>query len=167
MRELIRTIRTYAPQTVGIEKRKGDAIFYSFQEARTRLNLWDFKYVELQTHGKGKWDSSRIGGMVARWEGHTIHIHPEMKLLRGQLYAYRPDDKSKEHDDLVDALAWCFHPDMAIPNTGRENVPYDVLTASAEGKPRYSVGRETWREQEPHEWAMSKAGLDRRVYENV
>lgn len=166
--ELIRTIRNWNPEAVGIEKKKGQAIYYSFQEARTRFNLWDFKYVELETHGKGKWDNTRIGGMVNRWEIRTIHIHPEMKLLREQLYAYRPDDKSKQHDDLVDALAYCFHPDMAVPNSGKSNMPQDSESASAEGKPRYSVGQANrWNPIEPWQWSAKKFGMDQRVHETV
>lgn len=163
--ELVRTMQTQMPDAVGLEKRKGDALFYSFQEARTRLNLWDTRYVELTTHGKGKWDVSRIGGMVARWESRSIHLHPEMKLLREQLYAYRPDDKSKTHDDLVDALAWCFHPDMAVPNSGRQNVPLDEESASLEGKSRFHVGQSMWRQKSVFDWSQMKNGVSRGNYQ--
>lgn len=173
--ELVRTIRAYNPQVVGIERRKGDAISYSFQEARTRLNLWDFKYVELQTHGVSKEKRiNMVGGLVSRWEARTVHLHPEMKLMRAQLYAYRFDDSSKEHDDLVDALAYCFHPDLIKPNAGHTNVPYDVETASLDGKPRYQLGQgETWLPQDTARWVSSRTnygpswarGFDRRVGE--
>lgn len=142
--ELVRTIRAHEPQVVGIEKRKGDAIQYTFQEWRTRLNLWDFKYVELQTHGISKDKRiNAVGGLVSRWEGRNIHIHAQMQLLRAQLYAYRFDDKSSEHDDLVDALAYCFHPDIIKPNSGAASIPRDVYEASIEGKPRYQLGQDT------------------------
>lgn len=160
--ELVKTIRTQRPEVVGIEKKKGQAIEYSFREAITRLNLWDFKYVELQHHGQAKWSDTRIGGMVGRWEARTIHIHPEMKLLRDQIYAYRIDDKSKEHDDLVDALAYSFHPDLVQPNAGRSNVPLDSEAASLEGKPRYQVGQgETWFPRETPQWVSGNQGYGR------
>jgi hypothetical protein len=142
--ELIRTIRAHQPQVVGIEKRKGDAIHYSFIEQRTRLGLWDFKYVELQTHGISKEKRiNAVGGLVSRWEARSVHIHEKMDLLRAQLYAYRFDDKSSEHDDLVDALAYCFHPDIIQPNYGPQSVPRDVVEANIEGKPRYQLGQDT------------------------
>ena len=179
VRELVRTIRAYAPQVVGIEKRKGDAISYSFQEARTRLNLWDFKYVELQSHGISKEKRiNMVGGLVSRWEARAVHLHPEMKLLRSQLYAYRFDDSSKEHDDLVDALAYCFHPDIIQPNSGAVGVPRDTEEASIEGKPRFQVGQETtWMPTEAFRWTATRTRtdygpsmvkqLDRRVAEAV
>jgi hypothetical protein len=161
--ELIKTIESQKPDVVGIEKKKGDALSYSFQEARTRRGLWDFKYVELTHHGKGKDDATRIGGMVARWEARTIHIHPEMKLLRDQIYAFRLDDKSKDHDDLVDALAYTFHPDLVQPNSGKSNVPLDIEAASMEGKPRYQVGQgETWAPREVYQWTNGNTSFARR-----
>lgn len=166
VRELIKTIRTWNPNTVGIEKRKGDALSYSFREARTRLNLWDFKYVELQSHGVSKEKRiNMVGGLVSRWEARCVHIHPEMKQLREQLYAYRFDDSSKEHDDLVDALAYCFHPDMVQPNSGAQNIPTDSETASIEGKPRYQLGRDRqWTPQDVTDWMASKSGVSRGNY---
>ena len=164
--ELIRTIRAHAPQVVGIEKRKGDAISYSFREARTRFNLWDFKYVELQSHGVSKEKRiNMVGGLVSRWESRAVHIHPEMKQLREQLYAYRFDDSQKEHDDLVDALAYCFHPDIVRPNDGPQNVPVDSEGASLEGKPRYNLGQgRMWQPKEVYEWMNMKSGVSRGGY---
>lgn len=160
--ELIRTIRNYKPEAVGIEKKKGQAIEYSFREACTRENLWNFKYVELMHHGQGKWSPNRIGGLVSRWEMRSIHIHAEMNLLKAQIYAYRPDDKSREHDDLVDALAYCFHPDLVQPNAGRMNVPLDVESASQEGRPRYQVGQgDAWAPQDTYAWATGKVNYGR------
>jgi len=165
VRELVRTIRTYSPQAVGIEKRKGDALSYSFREARTRQNLWDFKYVELQSHGVSKAHRiNMVGGLVSRWEARTVHLHAEMKQLREQLYAYRFDDSSKEHDDLVDALAYCFHPDMAQPNSGAQNIPVDAEEAGLEGKPRYQLGQRQWRPQEIYDWMNMKSGVSRGNY---
>lgn len=183
VRELVKTIKTYNPQYVGIEKRKGDALLYSFKEARTRNNLWDFKYVELMTHGASKEKRiNRVGGLIPRWEARAVHIHPEMKLLRDQLYAYRFDDSGSDHDDLVDALAYCFHPDMTVPNAGASSVPLDAEAASLEGKPRYRLGKdEMWTPREVYEWVGMKSGvsqgnyrwtsmkipIDKRVYENA
>ena len=135
--ELFRTIKTFNPDTVGIEKRKGDAISYSFEERRTRENQWNFRYVEL-SYGKGKNDIDRIGGLVPRWEARTIHVHKNQTNLLRQLYEYRLDDNHR-HDDLVDALAYCFHPDLARPNTGHSFAPAQRIESY--GKPLYSPGR--------------------------
>lgn len=166
VKELVRSIQAFKPNVVGIEKRKGDAIHYTFREARTRLNLWDFKYVELQSQGVSKEKRiNMVGGLVSRWESRTIHIHPEMKQLREQLYAYRFDDSSKEHDDLVDALAYCFHPAMVRPNDGPQNIPVDQETASLEGKPRYQLGQgKMWHPQEIQQWMNVKSGISRGGY---
>lgn len=156
--ELTKTIQTLKPEVVGIEKRKGDAILYSFNEARARYNLWNFKFVELQSRGISKDNRVKmIGGLVPRWEARAVKIHPEMNLLRAQLYAYRFDDQSKEHDDLVDALAYCFHPDMVKPNSGPQNIPVDTDEASIEGKPRFQVGQGSqWRPREVVAWTSTK-----------
>jgi phage terminase large subunit-like protein len=161
--ELVKTIKAHKPQAVGIEKRKGQAIHYSFQEARARNRLWDFKYVELLTHGLSKDKRiNMVGGLVARWEAHCIHIHPDMGLLRSQLIAYRFDDRSTEHDDLVDALAYSFHPDMTYPNSGPSDVPLDAETASIEGKPRYQVGQgEHWMPRDVPQWATNNVSLSK------
>lgn len=135
--ELFKTINTFKPTTVGIEKKKGDAIKYSFEERRNRMGLWDFRYVELP-YGRGKNDIDRIGGLVPRWEARTIHVHKNQQHFLKQIYEYRLDD-SHRHDDLVDALAYCFHPEMLRPNTGRSMVPqYEVETY---GRPFYTPGR--------------------------
>lgn len=176
VRELVRTIKTHNPTVVGLEKRKGDAISYSFQEARARYSMWDFKYVELQTRGVSKQNRiNAVGGLIPRWEARTIHLHPKMDLLRAQLFAYRFDDRSKEHDDLVDALAYCFSPDMVQPNAGAMSVPKDSLEASMEGKPRYQLGQEsTWAPTEtPLKWSSGRVSygkswasmLDKRNHE--
>ena len=158
--ELVKTIRHQKPDVVGIEKRKGQAIDYSFREAIARYQLFDFKYVELGHQGQAKWSDSRIGGLVGRWEARSIHLHPDMGLLRAQIFAYRVDDKSKEHDDLVDALAYCFHPDLVRPNSGHQNVPLDSEAASMEGKPRYQVGQgQTWMPKQVYEWADTKTSF--------
>jgi len=164
VKELVKTIKTHKPQVVGIEKRKGDAISYSFEEARTRLNLWDFKYVELQSRGISKGDRiNAVGGLVPRWEAHSIHINPNMDLLRSQLYAYRFDDSSKEHDDLVDALAYCFHPAMSQPNSGPQSVPVDTEEASIGGHPRYQLGQEpTWAPTPTLKWMPGQVSFGKR-----
>lgn len=137
--EIVRTLKNYKPDTFGIEKRKGDAIMYSFTERRTRENLWDFKFVELSHGGVTKSNRiTQVGGLVPRWEQRTIHVHKNQTHLLRQLYEYRCDD-SHRHDDLVDALAYCFHPDMAQPNAGHSFVPAYQLPSY--GQPFYSVGR--------------------------
>ncbi len=118
--ELFKTIASQTPDAVGIPRKKGEAVSYSFQERRTRENRWDFKYVELpETQGKAH--KSRIGGLVPRWEARTIHIHKQMKDLLEELYQFRLDD-SHRHDDMIDALAHCFNSDMAQPNTGKQHL---------------------------------------------
>jgi hypothetical protein len=133
--------------------------------------------VELQTHGISKEKRiNMVGGLVSRWEARAVHIHPEMKLLRAQLYAYRFDDSQKEHDDLVDALAYCFHPDIIKPNFGHSSVPVDVETASIEGKPRYQLGQDaTWLPTDVPRWVSGRTnygpswahGFDKRVGETA
>ena len=135
--ELFKTIETQNPDAVGIPKKKGEAVSYSFEERRTRENRWNFKYVELpETQGKAH--KTRIGGLVPRWEARTIHIHENMKDLLEELYMFRLDD-SHPHDDAIDALAHCFNPEMAHPNTGKRFVPRDEN--SKIGVPFYSVGQ--------------------------
>lgn len=135
--ELFKHIRAYSPDNVGIKRRKGDAISFTFNERRVRENLWDFKYVEIKDT-KSKTDKSRIGGLVPRWEARTIHIHRDMKDLLKQFYEFRLDD-SHQHDDMVDALADCFMPDMAQPNSGHQYVPN--VETSRIGVPFYHVGK--------------------------
>src|SRR4029079_17533460 len=97
------------PDTVGIEKRNGEIVSYSFEERRTRENLWNFRYVELTHGGQSKGNRVRwVGGLVPRWEARAIHVHPEQKNLLEELYQFLLDDSGQGHDDLVDALAYCF-----------------------------------------------------------
>jgi len=137
--ELVRTIVAYKPTAVGIEKRKGDAILYSFRERQARQNLWDFRFVELSHGGISKRNRiDQTGGLVPRWEARTIHVHKNQTHLLRQLYEYRMDD-SHSHDDLVDALAYCFHPDMVQPNSGRPLIPQRQVATY--GKAFYAPGR--------------------------
>lgn len=164
--ELFKTIGLYKPDAVGIERKKGEAVSYSFDERRVRENRWDFKYVELSHGGKSKDDNSRIGGLVPRWEARTIHIHPEMKQMFEQLYAFRLKDDSKDHEDLVDSLAYCFAPDMAQPNAGKRHAPTET-----ERLPLFQVGNHTLTPAKvPKEGLMLRslyARLDRRVYDEA
>jgi hypothetical protein len=138
--EIFKTIRSQEPDTVGIEKRHGEIVSYSFEERRTRENLWDFKYVELSHGGISKGNRVRtVGGLVPRWEARAIHVHPDQKNLLEELYQFRLDDSGHGHDDLVDALAYCFHPDMTSPNTGKKFVPRPET--SRIGVPLYRVGQ--------------------------
>lgn len=133
--ELFKTIVAYKPGAVGISRRKGDAIHFSFVERRTRLNLWDFKYVELKETQK---KAHRIGALVPRWESRTIHIHKNMADLLREIYEYRLDDSAR-NDDQIDALAHCFDPEMAQPNSGKMNVP--LPEALQDARVLYRVGR--------------------------
>ena len=134
--ELFKTIATQNPDAVGIPKKKGEAVSYSFQERRTRENKWDFKYVELpETVAKNH--KTRIGGLVPRWESRTIHIHKNMKELLEEFYQFRLDDRH-QHDDMVDALAHCFNSDLVSPNAGKMFVPTPENTRS--GKSYYQIG---------------------------
>lgn len=135
--ELFKTIAAQKPDAVGIPKKKGEAVSYSFNERRVRENRWDFRYVELpETQGKAH--KTRIGGLIPRWESRSIHIHRQMKDLLEEMYTFRLDD-SHRHDDLMDALAHCFNPEMAQPNTGKMFVPRPDRTTV--GKAFYQVGR--------------------------
>lgn len=119
--EIFKTIEAYDPDVVGIERRQGEIISYSFEERLTREGRWsDFQYVELSHGGKSKGArANMVGGLVPRWEGRAVHVaRSDTKLLQ-QLYRFRFDDTTKGHDDLVDALAYCFHPDMSRPNAGK------------------------------------------------
>lgn len=119
--ELFKVIATYEPDVVGIEKKKGEAVSFSFEERMTREERWsDFQYVELSHGGKSKGTRANMaGGLVPRWEARTVHIHRNQTNLLDELYKFRLDGDQKGHDDLVDALAYCFHPDMARPNAGK------------------------------------------------
>lgn len=140
--ELFKTIGSYEPGVVGIEKRKGDAISYSFEERRTRENRWDFQYVELKHGGASKGTRmSMVGGLIPRWEARTVHLHKSQKKLAEQLYQFRFDNLTKGHDDLVDALAYCFHPDMSRPNTGKQHVRLPQNEPTTKGL--YYCGRAT------------------------
>lgn len=135
--ELFKDIRAYESDAVGIKRRKGDAISFTFNERRTRENLWSFQYVEIKDT-KSKTDKSRIGGLVPRWESRSIHIHRHMKDFLDEIYQFRLDDSHK-HDDRLDALADCFSPDLAKPNAGKQFVP--LPRNCHQGKPFYRVSR--------------------------
>lgn len=144
--ELFRTIEAQEPDAVGIPKKKGEAVSYSFEERRTRENRWDFKYVELpETQGKAH--KTRIGGLVPRWEARTIHIHENMKELLEEIYMFRLDD-SHPHDDAIDALAHCFNPIMAHPNAGKQYVP--TPETARIGRPLYQVGQIAYQQNSQH-----------------
>lgn len=136
--EIFRTIETQKPDVFGMAKKKGELISYSFEERRTRENRWDFRYVELpETQGKNS--KARIGGLVPRWEGRTIHVGKHMKDFLDEVYMFRLDD-SHPHDDALDALAHCFNPLMAQPNPGKINQP--LPEHRRENKGWYRVGRD-------------------------
>lgn len=161
--ELFKTIAIWRPDVVGIERRKGEAVSFSFNERRTRESRWDFKYVELSHGGMSKGDrAKKVGGVIPRWEARAVHVHKSQTRLLTELYQFRFDDQTKGNDDLVDALAYCFHPDMVQPNAGKSNVPMDIESASMEGKPRYQVGQgETWFPRETHQWVSGHRNYER------
>lgn len=137
--ELFKVIHAYNPEAVGIERRAGEAVSYTFNERRTRDNAWDFKYIELSHGGKSKGARlTMVGGLIPRWEARTVHVQKSQTRLLEQVYRFRFDDKTKGHDDLVDALAYCFHPDMTQPNSGKKFVPTAQNTRA--GKAYYVVG---------------------------
>lgn len=138
--KLFAHIASWNPDAVGIKRRKGDAISFSFNERRVRENAWNFKYVEIKDT-KSKTDKSRIGGLVPRWEARTIHIHKNMKAFMDEFYQFRLDD-SHAFDDCLDAYADSFHPDMASPNTGKQFVPRPET--SRVGKAFYSMGQKNY-----------------------
>lgn len=145
--ELFKTIEAQQPDAVGIPKKRGEAVSYSFEERRTRENRWDFKYVELpETQGKAH--KTRIGGLVPRWEARSIHIHENMKDLLEELYMFRLDD-SHPHDDAIDALAHCFNPEMAHPNSGKKFVPRPET--SRVGSAFYRVGQSIGNQRVPQQ----------------
>lgn len=153
--ELFKTIKTQRSDAVGIPKKKGEAVSYTFEERRTRENQWDFKYVQLPEN-VGKSHKTRIGGLVPRWEARTIHIHKNMTDLLDEFYQFRLDD-SHHHDDMLDALAHCFNPEMVRPNAGKRFVPNPQTTHI--GKGLYHVGYGVAKAPKNNLW-MEK--LDRR-----
>jgi hypothetical protein len=133
--ELFKTIGTQEPDTVGIPKRKGEALSYAFNDSRIRQNRWDFKVVELpETQGKA--GKTRIGGLVPRWEARAVHVHKNMKELLEEIYQFREDDSHK-NDDMLDALAHCFNPAMVSADNYRKS----VSTRTEEHQPIFRVGR--------------------------
>jgi Hint domain len=96
--ELFKTIATQEPDGVGLPRKKGEAVAYTFEERRTRENRWDFRYVQLPEN-QGKAHKTRIGGLVPRWEARSIHVHRNMKDLLEEIYQFRLDDSHK-HDDM-------------------------------------------------------------------
>ena len=135
--ELFKTIKSQEPDAVGIPRRKGEAVSYSFEERRTRENLWNFKYVALP-ETVSKIHKSRIGGLVPRWEARSIHIQRAMTDLLQEIYEFRLDD-SHAHDDMLDALAHCFNEDLVRPNAGKRYAP--LPETSQVGRSLYKVAR--------------------------
>lgn len=136
--ELFKTIAVQNPDAVGLPKKKGEAVSYSFKERRIRENRWNFKYVEL-SETQGKAHKTRIGGLVPRWESRSLHIHRNMKELLEEMYQFRLDD-SHRNDDMLDALAHCFNPEMAEPGGYRRSVP---TRTEERAQPLFRVGRGT------------------------
>lgn len=140
--ELFKQIKAFDPDSVGIKRRKGDAISFTFNERRVRESQWNFRYVELKDTiskmnlaGKG-----RIGGIVPRWESRSIHLQKGMTAFLKEIYEFRLDD-SHSHDDRLDALASCFDPEMAKPNSGKRHVQNPNVR---KGSPMFRVGHGTF-----------------------
>lgn len=164
--ELFKSIDTWKSEAVGIEKRKGDAISYSFDERRTRENRWDFAYVELHHGGLSKGNRmNMVGGLIPRWEARTVHVHKGQTELLQEIYRFRFDDLTKGHDDLVDALAYCFHPDMAQPNTGQKHMPLPATSRS--GKSFYVCGQAAVKTKPVNALDSIFSKLDRRMGERA
>lgn len=159
--ELFKSIASQCPDSVGIPKKRGEAVSYSFKERRIRENRWDFKYVEL-SETQGKAHKTRIGGLVPRWEARSIHVHKNMKDLLEEMYQFTLDDTHK-NDDMLDALAHCFNPEMAEPGGYRRNVP---TRTQEEGRPLYRVGRGVLISG-PDKFEPLWKRLDRRVTDGV
>lgn len=158
--ELFKHINIWKPDNVGIKRRKGDAISFTFNERRVRQNNWNFKYVEIKDT-KSKSDKSRIGGLVPRWEARSLHFHKSMTKFLTQVYQFRLDD-SHAHDDLIDAMADCFSPEMSQPNSGtrRPQTP-----AQRAGHALMRVGQRSTTLQQPDVFEPLWKRLDRRVGE--
>lgn len=135
--EFYKHINIHKPDVVGIKRRKGDAISFTFNERRIRDNNWDFQYVEIKDTKSKNDKDSRIGGMVPRWEARTIHIQRNMADVLKQFYEYRLDD-GHSHDDMVDAIADAFSPEMAKPDNWRRSVPSKTQQM---GRPLWRVGQ--------------------------
>jgi predicted pyridoxine 5'-phosphate oxidase superfamily flavin-nucleotide-binding protein len=159
IQEIAKHINEWNPDAVGLKRRKGDAIAFSFEEWRVRNNQWNFKYVELKDTVSKK-DKSRIGGLVPRWEARSLHVHKSMEDVLKELYEFRLDD-SHSHDDMIDAWADCFSHDMVRPNGGKRHVPSRTAT---QGRPLFRVGNGTFI-QGPDEFEPLWKRLDRRVYD--
>ena len=159
--EIFKTIATQKPDAVGLPKKKGEAVSYSFKERRIRENRWDFKYVEL-AETQGKAHKTRIGGLVPRWESRAVHIHRNMKDLLEEIYQFRLDD-SHRNDDMLDALAHCFNPEMAQPGGYKRSVPTRL---EDKAQPLFRVGRGTFIEG-PDVYAPLWKRLDKRVYDGM
>lgn len=157
--ELFKHIQAYDPDNVGIKRRKGDAVSFTFNERRIRGNEWNFKYVEIKDT-KSKTDKSRIGGIVPRWEARTIHVHKDMKDLLKQFYEFRLDD-THSHDDMVDALADCFSPEMAQPGGYKRRVQ------KSEGTALFHVGNRHVERGSGNPMGKYWSRLDRRVYDGA
>lgn len=159
--ELFKTIAIHEPDAVGIPRRKGEAVSYSFKERRIRESRWNFKYVDLPEN-QGKAHKTRIGGLVPRWESRAIHIHKNMKDLMDEIYQFRLDD-SHHHDDMLDAMAHCFNPEMAQPGGYKRHVQ---TRTEQRGAPLYRVGQGTFNQKKDDFEPLWKR-LDRRVYDGA
>ncbi len=161
--EIFKTIESQKPDAVGLPKKRGEAVSYSFKERRIRENRWDFKYVEL-SETQGKAHKTRIGGLVPRWESRSIHVHKNMKELLEEMYQFTLDDSHK-NDDMLDALAHCFNPEMAQPGGYRRSNP---SRSQEVARPMYQVGqREGTFNPIGDKFAPLWKRLDRRVGDEI
>ena len=160
--ELTKAISTWKPDVVGIERRKGEAVSFAFNAWRIRENRWDFKYVELSHGGMSKGDrAKKVGGVIPRWEARSVHVHKMQTRLLTQIYQFRFDDQTKGHDDLVDALAYCFHPYMTNAEGGKRSIP---TRSQQRGNPLFRVRNGTFEDGSNNFEPLWKR-LDRRVYD--
>ena len=85
-----------------------------------------------------------------------------MKDLLEEIYQFRLDD-SHRNDDMLDALAHCFNPEMAEPGGYKRNVP---TRTEDKAQPLFRVGRGTFIEG-PDVYAPLWKRLDKRVYDGM
>ena len=80
------------------------------------------------------------GIAITSYQGGHVEFFKYMKDLLEEIYMFRLDD-SHPHDDAIDALAHCFNPEMARPNTGKQGIPLPEYAQGNQGW--YRVGRDT------------------------
>ena len=88
-----------------------------------------------------------------------------MKELLEEMYQFTLDDSHK-NDDMLDALAHCFNPEMAQPGGYRRTVPTRVQEV---GRPLFRVGQNNGGafDSQSDKFAPLWKRLDRRVGDEI